>query len=528
MLVALLIVALGPAGLWGVAQAQGPKTLTIAIGADATGLDPQTSTAANSGFVMATIFDGLVNHKPASSTIAPGLAETWSISSDGKVYTFKIRHGVTFHDGTPVNAHTVGADIDRAINPQNPCYVLTRPGVATRDAFTFGSAKAGNVVTMDIVDDYTLRFTLVQPNAPFLTDLAMVAHGIMSPAATKQYDCDASQHPVGTGPFKFAEWARNDHVTLDANPAYWGGRPKVDRIVFRIVPESTSQILMLERNEVQILSDVLPSDYSRITRNNQLKLLRQPGLTVLGVGMSNDWGPFQDKRVRQAMNYAVDKDTINKGLYAGAATASQGIPPTLWGYNKSVTPYPYDVAKAKQLLKEAGYANGISTEILIYPGPRAYNPAGGPRLAEAVQPYLANVGVKVKITQLELGAYFNAMHAGLWQGFALTGWFGDNGDPDNFLGDLFEWDATNNKHRIDNWARHHNPDYDKLIREGRMATDQARRAQIYIEANRILHDDAPWIFINYVDQARAIRANVEGYMLAPLQVYFHMELVSLR
>jgi len=477
---------------------------------------------------MAPIFDGVLNYKPGSSIVGPGLAETWLVSADGKVYTFTLRRGVTFHDGTPVNAHTVAEDIDRAINPQNPCYVLTRKGAATYDDFTYGSAKAGDVVKLDVVDDYTLRFTVPQPNAPFLTDLAMVWQGIMSPAATKQYDCDASQHPVGTGPFKFVEWVRNDHVTLDANPAYWGGRPKLDRIVFRIIPESATQVLMLERNEVQILSDVPPQDYARIARNPQLKLVKQPGLTILGVAMSNDWGPFKDKRVRQAMNYAVDKDTINKGLYGGATTASQGIPPTLWGYNKSVTPYPYDVARAKALLKEAGYSNGFSTQMVTYSSVRSYNPAGGPKIAEAVQSYLAKIGVNVKITQFEIGAYFDLMHVAKWQGFAVTGWYGDNGDPDNFLGDLFEWDVANNKPHIDDWARHHNPDYDKLIRAGRMTIDQAKRTEIYMEANKILHDDAPWIFINHVDQARAIRTNVDGFMLNPLQVYFHMELVSLR
>jgi len=185
------------------------------------------------------------------------------------------------------------------------------------------------VVKMDVPNDDTIRFTLPQPNAPFLSSVAMIWQGIVSPAATKQYNCDAGQHPVGTGPFKFVEAVRNDHVTVEANPAYWGGRPKVDRIVFQIVPESATRMLKLERNEVQILADVPPSDYGRVTGNAALKLYQQAGLTILGVGMSNDLGPFKDKRVRQAMNYAVDKDAINKGLYGGATTAGQGIPPVL-------------------------------------------------------------------------------------------------------------------------------------------------------------------------------------------------------
>ena len=524
----LLVTALVPIGLWGVAQAQAPKTLVIAIGADQTGMDPQTVENNESGFIMSTMFDSIVNYKPGSSVVGPGLAESWTISSDGTVYTFKFRRGVAFHDGTPMNAHTVADDVDRAINPQNPCYVLGRKGVDTYDDFTYGSVKDGTVVKMEVLDDYTLRFTLPQPNAPFLSSLAMIWQGIMSPQATKLYNCDAGQHPVGTGPFKFVEAVRNDHVTVDANPSYWGGRPKVDRIVFQIVPESATRMLQLERSEVQILADVPPADYGRVTGNAALKMYQQPGLTILGVAMSNDRGPFADKRVRQAMNYAVDKDAINKGLYGGATTASQGMPPVLWGYNKSVSPYPYDPAKAQALLRDAGLPNGFSTEMMVYANPRGYNPIGGAKLGEAVQSYLAKIGVNIKITQYEWGAYLDRLRHTPWEGFAVSGWSGDNGDPDNFLGDLFEWDTAANKARTNNNARHHNPDYDRLIQQGRQVADQAKRAQIYVDANKILHEDAPWIFMNHTNQVRAARATVKGFLLNPLQMFFHMELVSLQ
>ena len=525
---ALLVLAMVPAGLWGVALAQAPKTLVVAIGADQTGLDPQAVENNESGFVMATIYDSIVNYKPGTSLVGPGLAEKWEISPDGRVYTFHLRHGVSFHDGTPMNARTVAEDVDRAINPQNPCYVLGRKGVDTYDEFTYGSVKDGTVVKLDVLNDDTLRFTLPGPNAPFLSSVAMVWQAIVSPAATKQYNCDAGQHPVGTGPFKFVEAVRNDHITVDANAAYWGGRPKVDRIVFQIVPESATRMLKLERNEVQILADVPPSDYARVTGNPALKLYQQPGLTILGVAMSNDLGPFKDKRVRQAMNYAVDKDAINKGLYGGATTASQGMPPVLWGYNKSVAPYPFDAAKAKALLGEAGFPNGFSTDMMVYANPRGYNPIGGAKLGEAVQGYLAKAGINIKISQYEWGAYLDKLRHTAWEGFAIIGWSGDNGDPDNFLGDLFEWDTAAGQARTNNRARHHNPEFDRLIVQGRQVSDQGRRGQIYEQANKILHDDAPWIFINHTNQVRAARTTVKGFQLNPLQMFFNMEQVSLQ
>jgi peptide/nickel transport system substrate-binding protein len=279
---------------------------------------------------------------------------------------------------------------------------------------------------------------------------------------------------------------------------------------------------------VQILADVPPSDYARVTGNHDLKMYSQAGLTILGVALSNDVGPFKDARVRQAMNYAVDKDAINKGLYGGATTASQGMPPVLWGFNKSVQPYPYDPAKAQSLLKEAGFANGFATEMMVYANPRGYNPVGGAKLGEAVQEYLAKIGVTVKITQYEWGAYLDKLRHTQWEGLAVCGWSGDNGDPDNFLGDLFEFDEAAGKPRTNDCGRHHNPDYDKLIVQGREITDQAKRAQIYMQANKILHDDAPWIFINHTNQVRATRTTVHGFLLNPLQMFFHMELVSLQ
>src|SRR5436853_360540 len=442
----VLVVAMVPVGLWGVAQAQAPKTLVIAIGADQTGLDPQTVENNESGFIMSTIYDSIVNYKPGSSLVGPGLAEKWEVSPDGLVYTFHLRHGVRFHDGTPMNARTVAQDVDRAINPQNPCYVLARKGVDTYDDFTYGSVKDGSVVKMDVVNDDTLRFTLPGPNAPFLSSVAMVWQGIVSPAATKQYNCDAGQHPVGTGPFKFVEAVRNDHITVDANTAYWGGRPKVDRIVFQIVPESATRMLKLERNEVQVLADVPPPDYA---------------------------------------------------------------------------------AKAKALLGEAGFPNGFSTNMMVYANPRGYNPIGGAKLGEAVQGYLAKVGINIKISQYEWGAYLDKLRHTAWEGFAIIGWSGDNGDPDNFLGDLFEWDTAAGQARTNNRARHHNPEFDRLIVQGRQISDQGKRAQGYEQANKILHDDAPWIFMNHTNQVRAARANVKGFQLNPLQMFFNMEKVSL-
>ena len=234
----------------------------------------------------------------------------------------------------------------------------------------------------------------------------MVWQGIVSPAATKQYNCDAGQHPVGTGPFKFVEAVRNDHVTLEANPDYWGGKPKIDRIVFRIIPESATRMLALERNEVQILADVPPADYERVDE--------ELGPEALPPARPDDPRRGDVQRARAVQGQAGPPgDELRRGQGGHQQGPLRRAPPprarecrrSSGGTTRSVQPYPFDVNKAKALLKDAGYPNGLSAEMMVSANPRGYNPIGGAKLGEAVQSYLAKVGVNVKITQYEWGAY---------------------------------------------------------------------------------------------------------------------------
>lgn len=527
-LAALMLMA-GPWAIWGASQtaAQAPKTLVIAIGTDQTGLDPQTVVNNESGDVMSTLYDSILEKKKGTSIPVPGLAESWTASPDGKTFTFKLRRGVVFSDGTPMNAHTVAEDISRAIDPNSACYVY-KMKVSTLDELTYGQAEHGTAPKVEATDDYTLRVTFPQPNAPFLANLTMVWSGITSPTAWKQNDCDARAHPAGTGPFKFVEAVKDDHTTVEANPAYWNGRPKLDRIIFKVVPESTTRLLQLQRNEVQILTDVPASDYAAIRGNAALRLLNAPGLDSVGIVMSYDMGPFTDVRVRQALNYAVDKDAINRGLYGAATTASQGSPPPAPGYDKSLRPYPYDPAKAQALLREAGFPNGFSTEMLVYASPRGYNPVGGAKLGEAVQSYLAKVGVQVKLTQYEWGAYLDKIRHTQWEGMSIYGNSGDSGDPSEFLDWLYLYNEGTGKASLGNVGRYHNPRVDALLEQGDRLTDPAKRVQIYLQANRIIHDDAPWIFINNLNQVKATRSSVQGFALAAEPYYFYMQDVWLR
>jgi len=495
------------------------KTLVIAIGADATFLDPESVMNNESGFVMSTIFDGLTKYEKGTSKPGPGLAEKWDVSPDGKEYTFYLRKGVKFHDGSPWNADAAIAEIDRVTNKDNEHYIYKQQGVHSFAKFTWGLVSG-----KEKVDDYTIKITLSEPHAPFLSSLAMAWTGIVSPASVKKYGFGVNDHPVGTGPFKLVEWVRNDHLTLEANKDYWGGAPKIDKLIFRVVPESSVRLLKLEQGEIQIMADVSPDDYPRIKSNQKLALLEQAGLTISGLTFPNDTKPFTDVRVRQALNYAVNKDEMNKFLYKNAAvTAATGMPPILPGYPKDLKPYAYDPEKAKKLLAEAGYPDGFEFTLLCYENPRGYNPIGI-KQAVAIQEYLAAVGVKLKLETLEWGAFLNKRRSADNHDMGMVGWSGDNGDPDNFLYEMFSTDMI----PVGNTAHYSNKSLDQILVQARTVVDPAERAKLYEKACWIIHDDAPWLFINHTLHVRATRANVTGFALNPLQMFWYMEDVDLK
>ena len=329
---------------------------------------------------------------------------------------------------------------------------------------------------------------------------------------------------VGTGPFVFREWRQRDQVILDANPDYWKGKPKVDHLVFKEYPDSQAALLALKRGETQIMGDVATPVIPAIRSDKSLTLLTQPGLTVSGMAMPNEVPPFNDKRVRQALNYAVDKVAINKALYADlAAVLNSPIPESQWGHDPTMEPYPYDPAKAKQLLEQAGVQTPLQVELLAYSTPRGYNPAG-PELAVALQGYFKKVGIEANIRKLDMGAFLQSVRSGKYQGLFLTGWSGDNGDPDNFVGALF-----NSKGQpVSDTSRYKNPEVDKMMDEAAAVSDPKKRLAMYKTIQRQIFDDAPWVFVNSTLQVRAIRNEVKGFRLNPTQMFFDMDQVSIQ
>ncbi|HEY3248320.1 MAG TPA: ABC transporter substrate-binding protein [bacterium] len=484
-------------------------TLVFGQAQDAVTLDPHDATDGFSVNNTSNVFDTLVRFKADSTAVEPSLAESWTVSADGKVWTFKLRTGIKFHDGTPFNAAAVKFNYDRQVDAKNPYHTGT---------FEYAEFTFQNVKSVDVVDDSTIRWTLSAPYAPFITNMAMFSTGIASPDAIKKYGKDFFKHPVGTGPFKFVEWVEKDHVTYEANKEYWGGRPCVDRLIVRGIPDNTVRLLEMEKGTIQMMDQVNPPDYDRIKSNNNLVLFTGPGLNTGYIAMNTQKEPFNDRRVRQAVNHAINKKAIIDAFYAGIAQpATNPMPPTIWGFNEKVPGYPYDVAKAKQLLAEAGYPNGIDTELWWPNRARPYL-TQPQKIAEALQQQLAQAGIRAKLVTFEWGTYLSKMRGGE-QPMGIIGWIGDNGDPDNFLYVLLDKDnAVPGK--SSNYAFYKSDSVHRLLIRAQQVGNQASRAALYKQAQLQIFRDAPWVPLVYGARVAAYRKSVENFALHPLQIWW--------
>ncbi len=486
-------------------------TLVFAQSVDATSLDPHDFTDGQSANNTINVFDTLVRFKAESTLVEPSLAESWTVSPDGLVWTFKLRKGITFHDGTPFNAEAVKFNYDRQVDQKNPYHNGTFPYAD----FTFQ-----NVKNVEAVDPSTVRFTLSAPFAPFITNMAMFATAIVSPAAVKKYGKDFFKHPVGTGPFKFVEWVQKDHATYEANKTYFDGRPCVDRLIIRGIPDNTVRLLELEKGTIHIMAQPNTSDYGRIRNNNDLVLFTGPGLNTGYIALNTEKEPFNDVRVRRAVNYAVNKQAVVKAFYGGiGAPAKNPMPPTVWGYNDGVVDYEHDVAKAKQLLSEAGYPDGFSTELWWPNRARPYL-TEPQKIAEALQQQLAEAGIRAKLVTFEWATYLKKGQNGEHP-MGIFGWTGDNGDPDNFLYVLLDQDNAV-KGTAQNRAFYKSAAVHELLIKAQRTTDQATRTKLYQQAQVIIHQDAPWVPFVHAARVAAYRKEVQNFFPHPLDLtWFH-------
>lgn len=494
------------------------KTLVFCSEGSPEGFNPSLYTAGTTfDATSRNIFDQLVMFERGGTSIEPGLAESWDVSEDGLEYTFNLRKGVKFHttEGfTPsrdFNADDIIYSIDRQLNTEHPDHKLSG---GTYEYFT-GMGMPDLITNIERIDDYTIKFVLNKPEAPFLANLGMdfasvlsseYADAMRAAGTPEKIDTD----PVGTGPFQLVAYQKDAVIRYKANPDYWAGPAPVENLVFSITPDPAVRYAKLKAGECHVMVYPNPADLELMRADEDVNLLEKEGLNVGYWAFNTEKEPFTDKRVRQALNMAINRDAIIEAVYQGAGVkAKNPIPPTIWSYNEATVDYDYNPEKAKELLAEAGFPDGFETDIWAMPVQRPYNP-NARRMAEMMQADLANVGVKAEVTTFEWGEYLKRSKDGEHQTI-LLGWTGDNGDPDNFLYVLLGCDAASGANRA-RWC--HKP-FDDLLRDAKQTSDIAERTRMYEEAQLIFKEEAPWATIAHSVVFQPVRKEVIDYRIDP-------------
>jgi peptide/nickel transport system substrate-binding protein len=508
----LLLVLLFPLCGCGKGGAKAPAadggTFVMGRGGDSPGLDPAHETDGESHKVCDNIFDTLVQYTDSTTEIMPDLAYRWEHSADALTWTFHLRPGVKFHDGTPCDAAAVVFSLAREDSAfGNPFNKVGGP-------YTYWQSMGmGSIIKgLKAADDSTVVITLYHQNAPFLANLAMNFCSIVSPTALKKWGPDFFKHPVGTGPFKFVEWVKDDHITLARNDDYFGGKPYLATLIFRSIPDNTVRFLELQKGNLQGMDGIAPDQVDPIQKNASLTLLTQPGMNVCYIALNETVKPFDNPKVRQALNLAVNKKAIVETLYRNLAMAAVNpMPPVVWGYDKNVQPYPYDPAKARELLKEAGFPNGFKTQLWAMSVPRPYVPEPQ-KVAEAIQADFKAIGVEAEIVSSEWKTYLDKTQNGEHT-MCIMGWTGDNGDPDNFLYTLM--DKTAARKPSQNLAFYMSEKFHRLVSDAQNEPEQGKRTALYEQAQQLVHDDAVWVPLVHTSALFAQQKNVSGYRLHP-------------
>jgi peptide/nickel transport system substrate-binding protein len=468
--------------------------LTIAVLSDATQIDPHKGTDIPSANVYhGKIYEGLVKQNK-DMEIEPALATEWK-QIDDLTWEFKLREGVKFHDGADFNADAVIKNFERILDEKT----------ASPRASMFEMIKE-----IKAVDEHTIQIITEYPFAPLLANLSHYAGGIISPKAIDEYGDNLGQHPAGTGKFKFESWTPGDEIKLTRNEDYWGDKPKIDSVVYKVVPEDATRIAMVETGEAHIAEPVPVTEVERIEGHPDMSLVRADMLGIDYIGLNVEKKPFDNVKVRQAINYAIDKEAILSGVYNNVGTIAEGpMGPGVWGYSENVKGYHYDLKKAKELLKEAGYEKGFKTTIWTNDNKERMD------VAEVVQSQLKGVGIDAEIKVLEWGAYLDATAKGEHDMFVL-GWSNMSGDADYNQYFLFHSEAKGNP---GNRSFYENKKVDELIDQGRQETDPDKRLALYEEAQKIEVKEAPMVFLRNDQRLVAVGKNVKGFWMHPSNIY---------
>jgi peptide/nickel transport system substrate-binding protein len=488
-------------------QRRDPGALVVAQAADVITLDPVRATDSESIEVIELVYEGLVGWRPGTTDIEPRLATSWRVSDDGRTWTFELRDNVRFHDGTRLDADAVVFSFERLLVKGHPSEVL--------DGGNYWRSMLADVEAVKAVGPKTVEIRVGRRYTPLLPNLAKYA--IVSPAAVKKWGSAFPEHPVGTGPFVFEDWAKGSRVIVRRNVVYWGTPAQLNQIVFQVVGDARQRLINLESGSVDLATAIIPDEQPFVELHPDLVLHHTSGNNVSYLALNAKRPPFDDIRVRRAANYAVNKEPIVKLGSQGRATAADSpLPPSLWAYHSPKAKYDYDPVTAKRLLAEAaadGAFDPNRTYRLYAPStPRPYLPQPE-RVARYIQASLAQAGIRTRLVLQPYAEHRAAVQHGEHD-LGIFGWVGDTGDPDNFLMVLLSSKQAAGA-VAQNIAFYQNPEVDQLLLDAQGEGDTQKRAALYAKIQDIVADDAPWVPLAHSELVVAGRAELERVVLSP-------------
>ncbi|MFJ5440488.1 glutathione ABC transporter substrate-binding protein GsiB [Pectobacterium sp. CHL-2024] len=491
------LVAAGVTAAMAASPVWAAKDAVIAVGSTFTSLDPYDANDSLSQTVAKSFYQGLFGFDKEMKLVNV-LADSYDVSPDGLTYTVKLHPGVKFHDGTAFNAAAVKVNLDRASNPDN-------------------RLKRYNLFKMiektEAVDDLTVKITLKTPFSAFVNNLAHPAAVMVSPAALKQYGKDIGFHPVGTGPYRFVTWNQTDFVKVEKFNGYWkAGLPKLDSITWRPVVDNNTRAALLQTGEAQFAYPIPFEQAKVLEKNDKLALVASPSILHRYISMNVTQKPFDNPKVREALNYAINKEALIKVAFSGYATPAEGPLPSSIDYSVKYHPWPYDPAKARELLKEAGYPDGFTTTLWS-----SHNHSTAQKVLQFTQQQLAQVGVKVQVTAMDAGQRAAEVEGkGVKEtGVRLfyTGWSASTGEADWALSPLFataSWPPAQF-----NTAFYSNPQVDADLANALKTTDRTEKQKLYKDAQDKIWADAPWIFLATERLVSANSKKLTGFYVMP-------------
>ncbi len=467
------------------------QILTYAQGADPRGLDPALIDDGESSKPICQMYEGLLKYGDSNTEVEPCLAESWEISDDGLTYTFKLRQGVKFHDGTDFNAEAVKYNVDRQ--------TVNKTADMLYADFVFGDVAACNVV-----DDYTVEIVLNKKNTAFLNNLAMsLGAPMVSPTACEANGNNLNEAPCGTGPYKFVRWDKNEAVVMERNEDYWGEKGIAKQIVFKTITDNSARVVALTNGEVDIIDGIDANVVDQVTAAGAM-LYKAEGMNINYIGYNTQ--KLTDPEVRKALSQAVNVPELVASLYRGYASEATSILPTFMpGYSADVKQASYDPEAAKQTLADKGVTE---IHMLTYTNPRPYNTATGQTLAEALQGYYSKVGVNCTIDSYDWTTYKEKIGTGDYD-LCLYGWIGDNGDPDNFMNLLAADDIEMNV------AQYHDDELNQMIAEAVTMDNGEERNAAYAAMEQKLAEECVWLPISHQENLSAYLSNVHNYIAHP-------------